>query len=81
MGTAEIGALADVEPSPPRSSGGDPSFGKMYLGGRFCQGFVFDLMEAERPKMERGVLTFQKYERLHVTNFAIQAVMGTVVNQ
>ena len=34
--------------------------------------FVFDMMEPERPKMDRGVLAFLKSEALHPADFTIR---------
>lgn len=34
--------------------------------------FVFDMMEPERPKVDRAVLSFLKSEALHPTDFTIR---------
>ena len=34
--------------------------------------FVFDMMEPERPKVDRAVLAFLKSEALHPADFTIQ---------
>ncbi len=34
--------------------------------------FVFDMMEPERPKVDRAVLAFLKSEALHPADFAIR---------
>jgi CRISPR/Cas system-associated endonuclease Cas1 len=34
--------------------------------------FVFDMMEPERPKVDRAVLTFLKSEALHPSDFTIR---------
>jgi hypothetical protein len=38
--------------------------------------FVFDLIEPERPKMDRAVLAFPKSEALHPADFTILTALG-----
>ncbi len=42
------------------SEGYDPTIGIMHQGSDGSSKFVFDLMEPERPKIDRGVLDFVK---------------------
>lgn len=42
------------------SEGYDPTIGIMHEGSDGSSKFIFDLMEAERPKVDRAVLDFIK---------------------
>src|SRR4029077_9588425 len=54
------------------SEGYDPMLGIMHYDRDGAPAFVFDMMEPERPKMDRAVLTFLKSEALHPADFTIR---------
>jgi CRISP-associated protein Cas1 len=54
------------------ADGYDPMFGIMHYDRDGAPAFVFDMMEPERPKMDRAVLTFLKSEALHPADFTIR---------
>ena len=54
------------------AEGYDPMLGIMHYDRDGAPAFVFDMMEPERPKMDRAVLTFFKSEALHPADFTIR---------
>ena len=54
------------------ADGYDPMLGIMHYERDGSPAFVFDLMEPERPKIDRAVLTFLKSEALHPADFTIR---------
>jgi CRISPR/Cas system-associated endonuclease Cas1 len=52
--------------------GYDPKLGIMHSDRDDAAAFVFDLMEPERPKVDRAVLAFLKSEALHPADFTIR---------
>jgi CRISPR-associated endonuclease Cas1 len=59
----QIRAIAD---------GYDPTIGIMHHGRREAPAFVFDLMEPERPIVDRTVFKFVQSEKLHPADFVIR---------
>jgi CRISP-associated protein Cas1 len=53
------------------SDGYDPRIGIMHFQRLRSPAFVFDLMEPERPKIDRAIVEFIKPEKLHPTDFTI----------
>ncbi len=51
------------------SDGYDPMLGIMHSDQEYALAFVFDMMEPERPKVDRAVLAFLKSEALHPADF------------
>jgi CRISP-associated protein Cas1 len=54
------------------TEGYDPMLGIMHYDRDGAPAFVFDLMEPERPKVDRAVLAFLKSEALHPADFTIR---------
>jgi CRISP-associated protein Cas1 len=54
------------------ADGYDPMLGIMHFERDGSPAFVFDLMEPERPKVDRAVLAFLKSEALHPADFTIR---------
>jgi CRISP-associated protein Cas1 len=54
------------------ADGYDPMLGIMHYERDGSPAFVFDLMEPERPKVDRAVLEFLKLEPLHPADFTIR---------
>jgi CRISPR-associated endonuclease Cas1 len=54
------------------ADGYDPTLGIMHYERDGSPAFVFDLMEPERPKVDRAVLSFLKSEALHPADFTIR---------
>jgi CRISP-associated protein Cas1 len=54
------------------AEGYDPMLGVMHSDRDDAAAFVFDLMEPERPKVDRAVLAFLKSEALHPADFTIR---------
>ena len=54
------------------SEGYDPMLGIMHYDREGAPAFVFDMMEPERPKVDRAVLAFLKSEALHPADFTIR---------
>jgi CRISP-associated protein Cas1 len=54
------------------SEGYDPMLGIMHSDRDDAAAFVFDMMEPERPKVDRAVLGFLKSEALHPGDFTIR---------
>jgi CRISPR-associated endonuclease Cas1 len=55
------------------SEGYDPTYGIMHETRDDSSAFVFDMMEPERPKVDRAVLDFLKANPLHPADFTIKA--------
>jgi CRISP-associated protein Cas1 len=55
------------------SEGYDPTIGIMHEGGDGSSKFIFDLMEPERPKIDRAVLDFVKGHVFDRADFVIRA--------
>ena len=49
-----------------------PRSASMHSGRDDAPAFVFDMMEPERPKVDRAVLAFLKLEALHPADFALR---------
>jgi CRISP-associated protein Cas1 len=60
---SQIQAVAD---------GYDPNLGVMHVDREYGPAFVFDLMEPERPKVDRAIVEFLKSETLHAADFVIR---------
>jgi CRISP-associated protein Cas1 len=54
------------------SDGYDPTIGIMHEGGEGSSKFIFDLMEPERPKIDRAVLNFVKGHVFDPADFVIR---------
>ena len=54
------------------AEGYDPMLGIMHYDRDGAPAFVFDMMEPERPKVDRAVLGFLKSEALHPADFTIR---------
>jgi CRISP-associated protein Cas1 len=54
------------------ADGYDPMLGIMHSDRDDAAAFVFDMMEPERPKVDRAVLAFLKSEALHPADFTIR---------
>ena len=54
------------------SDGSDPMIGIMHIQRPGSLAFVFDLMEPERPKIDRAIIEFLKAEKMHSVDFAIR---------
>jgi CRISPR-associated endonuclease Cas1 len=55
------------------TEGYDPSRGIMHDRKESPSGFIFDMMEPERPRVDRAVLEFVKANPLHPADFTIRA--------
>jgi CRISPR-associated endonuclease Cas1 len=55
------------------ADGYDPTRGIMHETREDSSAFVFDMMEPERPKVDRAVLEFVKANPLHPADFTIRA--------
>ena len=55
------------------SDGYDPTIGVLHEGSDASSKFVFDLMEPERPKIDRAVLDFVKGHVFDPADFVIRA--------
>jgi CRISP-associated protein Cas1 len=55
------------------SEGYDPTIGVMHEGSDGSSKFIFDLMEPERPKVDRAVLDFVKESVFNPADFVIRA--------
>ena len=53
------------------AEGYDPTLGIMHEGRDGSSAFVFDLMEPERPKVDRSILDFVKAHKFHAADFVI----------
>jgi CRISPR-associated endonuclease Cas1 len=54
------------------SEGYDPMLGIMHADRDGATAFVFDMMEPERPKVDRAVLAFLRTEALHPADFTMR---------
>jgi CRISP-associated protein Cas1 len=54
------------------SDGYDPTIGIMHEGSDGSSKFIFDLMEPERPKVDRAVLEFVKGQVFDPADFVIR---------
>ena len=54
------------------AEGYDPMLGIMHSDRDDAAAFVFDMMEPERPKVDRAMLAFLKSEALHPADFTIR---------
>jgi CRISPR associated protein Cas1 len=54
------------------AEGYDPNLGIMHVDREYGPAFVFDLMEPERPKVDRAIIEFLKSETLHPADFVIR---------
>ena len=54
------------------ADGYDPMLGIMHYERDGAPAFVFDMMEPERPKVDRAVLAFLRTEALHPADFTIR---------
>lgn len=54
------------------SEGYDPNLGIMHFDREYGSTFVFDLMEVERPKVDRAIISFLKTETLHPSDFVLR---------
>jgi len=54
------------------SEGYDPTLGIMHFQRPGSPAFVFDLMEPERPKIDRSIIEFLKGEKLHPADFTVR---------
>ena len=54
------------------ANGYDPMLGIIHYERAGSPAFVFDMMEPERPKVDRAVLGFLKPEALHPADFTIR---------
>jgi CRISP-associated protein Cas1 len=55
------------------SDGYDPTIGIMHEGKDRSSKFIFDLMEPERPRVDRAVLDFVKAQAFDPADFVIRA--------
>jgi CRISPR/Cas system-associated endonuclease Cas1 len=55
------------------AGGYDPTQGIMHESREGSSAFVFDMMEPERPKVDRAVLEFLEANPLHPADFTIRA--------
>jgi CRISP-associated protein Cas1 len=55
------------------ADGYDPNLGIMHVDREYGPAFVFDLMEPERPRVDRAIVEFLKSETLHPADFVIRA--------
>jgi CRISPR-associated protein Cas1 len=53
--------------------GYDPTLGIMHEGRDRSGAFVFDMMEPERPKVDRSILEFATSHKFHAADFVIQS--------
>jgi CRISP-associated protein Cas1 len=54
------------------AEGYDPTLGIMHESREGSSTFVFDMMEPERPKVDRSILEFVKSHKFHVADFVIR---------
>jgi CRISP-associated protein Cas1 len=52
----------------------------MHEGRNGSSAFVFDMMEPERPKVDRSILVFVKSHKFHAADFVIRADGGCRLN-
>jgi CRISP-associated protein Cas1 len=54
------------------AEGYDPTLGIMHENREGSSAFVFDMMEPERPKVDRSILNFVKSYKFHAADFVIR---------
>jgi hypothetical protein len=54
------------------AEGYDPNLGIMHVDQEYGPAFVFDLMEPQRPKVDRAINEFLKSETLHPADFVVR---------
>jgi CRISPR-associated protein Cas1 len=55
------------------AEGYDPTLGIMHECRDGSSAFVFDMMEPERPKVDRSILEFAKSHKFHAADFVIRS--------
>jgi CRISPR/Cas system-associated endonuclease Cas1 len=55
------------------ADGYDPTLGIMHECREGSSAFVFDMMEPERPKVDRSILEFVKPHKFHAADFVIRS--------
>jgi CRISP-associated protein Cas1 len=55
------------------TKGYDPTLGIMHESREGSSAFVFDMMEPERPKVDRNILEFVKSHKFHAADFVIRS--------
>jgi CRISP-associated protein Cas1 len=55
------------------AKGYEPTLGIMHESRERSSAFVFDMMEPERPKVDRSILEFVKAHKFHAADFVIRA--------
>jgi CRISPR-associated protein Cas1 len=55
------------------AEGYDPTLGIMHESREGSSAFVFDMMEPERPKVDRSILEFVKSHKFHAADFVIRS--------
>ena len=55
------------------AEGYDPTIGIMHESREGSSAFVFDMMEPERPKVDRSILEFVKSHKFNAANFVIRS--------
>jgi CRISP-associated protein Cas1 len=55
------------------ADGYDPTLGIMHESREGSSAFVFDMMEPERPKVDRSILKFAKTHKFHAADFVIRS--------
>ena len=55
------------------ADGFDPTLGIMHECREGSSAFVFDMMEPERPKVDRSILEFVKPHKFHAADFVIRS--------
>ena len=55
------------------AEGYDPTLGIMHVSREGSSPFVFDMMEPERPKVDRSILEFLKAHKFHAADFVIRS--------
>jgi hypothetical protein len=53
--------------------GYDPTLGIMHESREGSSAFVFDMMEPERPKVDRAIVEFVKAHKFHAADFVIRS--------
>jgi CRISPR/Cas system-associated endonuclease Cas1 len=64
---AKMGSLQSV------AEGYDPTLGIMHESREESLAFVFDMMEPERPKVDRSILDFVKSHKFRAADFVIRS--------
>jgi CRISPR-associated protein Cas1 len=55
------------------ADGYDPTLSIMHESREGSSAFVFDMMEPERPKVDRSILEFVKSHKFHAADFVIRS--------